>query len=117
MTEEELKQAAERTVEQIKALVKKGNIARIMIKKDGDIIVNLPLNLGIVGAVVGLTSAPWALLTAALITVGTDCQVELHTTNGEILDIGGKAVGRKAAGIGIAICQNIKDACSDGETD
>lgn len=97
--------------------MKKGNIARIMIKKDGDTIVNLPLNLGIVGAVIGFAAAPWAMLTAALVTVGTDCKVELHTTDGEILDISGKAVGRKAADIGSAICQNMKDACSDGEND
>lgn len=115
MTEEARKQEAESMVEQIEALVKKGNIARVMIKKDGDTIVNLPLNLGIMGAVIGLAAAPWAMLTAALVTVGADCQVELHTTDGEILDISGKAVGRKAADIGSAICQDIKDACSDEE--
>lgn len=117
MTEEEWKQEAEKIVEQIKALVKKGNIARIMIKKDGDIIVNLPLNLGIAGTMIGLATAPWAMLTAAIVTVGTDCQVELHTTDGNVLGISGKAVGRMAADIGSAICQDIKNACSDGETD
>ncbi|MCI6377129.1 MAG: DUF4342 domain-containing protein [Clostridiales bacterium] len=117
MTEEELKQEAEKTVEQIKELVKKGNIARVMLKKDGETIINLPLNVGIVSAVIGLAASPWAMLTAALATIGTDCQVELHTTEGEILDISGKAVGRMAADIGSAICQDIKDACSNEKKD
>lgn len=117
MTEEERKQAAESTVEKIKELVKKGNIARIMIKKSGDTIINLPLNVGVVGTVIGLAAAPWAMLTAAIVTIGTDCQVELHTTEGEILDISGKAIGRKAADLGGAICEGIKDACADQKKD
>lgn len=115
MTSEELKLQAEETVNQIKELVKKGNIARVMIKKDDNTIVNLPLNLGIVGTVIGLTAAPWAMLTAAIVTVGTDCKIELHTTDGDILDISGKSIGRKAADIGSAICEDIKDACSDSD--
>lgn len=113
MTDEERKQQAEETVDKIKELVRKGNIARVIIKKDQDTIVNLPLNVGVVGTVIGLAAAPWAMLTAAIVTIGTDCKVELHTTDGNILDISGKAVGRKAADIGSAICENIKEACTD----
>lgn len=95
MANEENKKQAEQIVDQIKELVKKGNISRIQIKKDGDIIVNLPLNVGVVGTVIGLAAAPWAVVTAAIVTYGTACQVELHTTDGRIIDVSGKAVGEK----------------------
>lgn len=52
----------EEIVEDIKKLVRKGNIARIVIKKGGDTILNLPLNVGIVGGIIGAVAAPWGLL-------------------------------------------------------
>ena len=41
-------------MENLKALVKKGNVSRIVISKDEKELVNIPVNVGIVGGVVGL---------------------------------------------------------------
>lgn len=36
----------------IKELVKKGNVAKIQVKKDGELVLNVPVNAGIVGVVI-----------------------------------------------------------------
>lgn len=92
MSEDKIKKEAEDIVEKIKAFVKKGNVTNITIKKDNTVIVNLPLNIGLLGTTIGLATAPWALIIAALVTVGTDCKVELHTKDGDIIDAEGNAV-------------------------
>ena len=40
-------------VEKVKEVVKKGNVTKIVIKKDDNILVNIPLNVGIVGGIIG----------------------------------------------------------------
>ena len=74
-------------VERIKDLVKKGNIAKIVIKKEEDIILNLPLNVGILGGIVGAATAPWALIVATIATIGLKCKIELITDDGDIINI------------------------------
>ena len=71
----------------IRAYVQKGNITRIMIRRGADVIVNLPLNAGIVGGLIGAVAAPWALIAAAVATAGFDCTVELVKDTGEIVDM------------------------------
>lgn len=99
----------EQIVGKIKELVKKGNVSKIIIKKDGENVVSLPVNVGIIGAVVGATAAPWALLGAAIATAGLDCTVELHKTDGTIVDIGGEAIaiGEKVVETGAVIAGDV----------
>lgn len=92
MSEEKNRKEAEAIVEQIKALVKKGNVTKIVIKKDDEVIVNLPLNIGLLGTTIGFATAPWALIIAALVTVGTDCRIELQTAEGDVVDADGNSV-------------------------
>ncbi|MDR2133192.1 MAG: DUF4342 domain-containing protein [Clostridiales Family XIII bacterium] len=74
-------------IEKIKAAVKKGNVTKIIVKKDGDVILNLPVNIGILGTVI----APWAALIGVIAAFGTKCDIELLTDDGRIIDIGEKA--------------------------
>ena len=106
----ETKQRIDEVIEQIKELVRKGNIARILVKRGGDTVLNIPLNVGIVGTVLGLTAAPWALLASALATLGFDCRIELEKTDGEIVEIFSREVGRKAVDLGSAVADEIKDS-------
>ena len=108
--ENENKQRVDEIVEQIKGLVKKGNIARILVKRGEDTVLNIPLNVGIVGTVLGLTAAPWALLASAIATLGFDCRIELEKTDGEIVEIFSRDVGQKAVDIGAAVVDEIKDS-------
>ncbi len=78
------KKLAEEVVEKIKELVKKGNVTKIQVLKDGETIVNFPLNVGIVA---GVAAAPWALILAAVTTLGMDCHIDVVKDDGEVLHI------------------------------
>lgn len=77
-------------VEEIKELVRKGNVSRILIKKDDTVILNVPMNVGVAGVFVGLVAAPWALLVTTIATIGFDCRVEVIKTDGETILVHGK---------------------------
>lgn len=78
---------AEKVVDQIKELVKKGNVSRIIVKHDENMILNIPLNVGIAGTILGLAAAPWAIITATIATIGFKCRIELLKENGEIVEV------------------------------
>ena len=107
--ENENKQRADEIVAQIKELVRKGNVARILVKRGGDTVLNIPLNVGIVGTVLGLTAAPWALIATAVATLGFDCKIELEKTDGEIVEVFSREVGQKAVDLGSAVVDEVKD--------
>ena len=100
-------------VEQVKELVRKGNVARILLKHNETTILNIPLNVGIAGTILGITAAPWALIATAIGTVGFDCRIELEKTDGEIVeiisrDVGGRVVSAGASAVG-ELVDNVKD--------
>lgn len=78
------KKFAEEVIEKLKELVQKGNVTKILVKKDGETIVNFPVNVGIV---VGVAAAPWALILAAITTLGMNCHIEVLKDDGEIITI------------------------------
>lgn len=80
-------QQGAKIIDQIKALVKKGNVSKIVVKKDDDVILNFPVNVSIVGTVL----APWAAIAGIIAAFGTKCQIELLTNNGSVIDITEKA--------------------------
>lgn len=74
------------TVNKVKELVNKGNITKISVKRGDDSIINIPVNVGLVGAVI----APWGLLAAAIAAFGFKCKVELTADDGKVIDISEK---------------------------
>ena len=78
---------ADDTVAKIKELVKKGNITKVAIKKDDETLVNIPLNVGLVGALV----APWGVIAATIAAFGFKCQIELTKDDGTVIDLSEKA--------------------------
>ena len=70
-------------VEKVKEYIKKGNVARIIVKKDEEIILNLPVNVSIIGTIL----APWAAIAGIIAVFGTKCQIELVKDNGDIIQI------------------------------
>ncbi|MBR0596351.1 DUF4342 domain-containing protein [Sinanaerobacter chloroacetimidivorans] len=70
-------------VDKVKEAIKKGNVAKIIVKKNDEIILNLPVNVGIVGTVL----APWAAVAGVIAAFGTKCVIELVKEDGEIIDI------------------------------
>ena len=78
---------ADDTIEKVKELVKKGNITKIAVKKDDETLVNIPLNVGLVGALV----APWGIIAATIAAFGFKCQIELTKDDGTVIDVSQKA--------------------------
>ena len=70
------------TVEKIKAKVKEGNVDKVQISKDGEIILSLPVNIGIIGGIIGAAAAPWAYVAATLATLGFGCKIEIVKKDG-----------------------------------
>ncbi len=76
-------------IEKLKALVKKGNVTKISIKKGDNVIANVPVNAGIIGVAL----APWTMLIAAIVTFGNSCKVEIVTDDGKTIDVSEKVQG------------------------
>ena len=67
----------------LKSLIKNGNGARIQVKKDGDSILNVPVNAGILGICI----APLASVVAIVAAFGFKCSIEVVKTDGTIIDV------------------------------
>ena len=71
-------------VEKVKELVQRGNVSRIVVRKGERVLLNIPVNVGIVGGVVAVASAKWVLLASILATVGFGCCVEVVREDGGV---------------------------------
>ena len=79
-------------IEAVKAAVQKGNVNRIRIMRGDKELVNIPVNAGVAGGVLGLMAGPWALISAAVAGAvakfGFDCRFELVKEDGTVDEIG-----------------------------
>ena len=73
-------------VDKIKEAVKKGNITKLTISRNGETLLNLPISIGIIGTVL----FPWAGVTAAIAALGTKCDIRLTKDDGSVVDISDK---------------------------
>ncbi len=100
-------------LDKIKELVSKGNVSRVVIRKDDKVILNVPVTVGVVGAVVGITAAKWAMLAAALATVGFGCTVEVVKDDGEIVNVLSEEDSQKIQNKTSEIVEDVKDAIDE----
>ncbi len=61
-------------VEKVKELIHEGNVRRIVIKQDGHSIVEIPLTVGVIGAVL----APALAAVGAVAALVTHCSIEVE---------------------------------------
>lgn len=73
----------DRILEALREALRKGNVTKIVIRKDGETIMNIPVTAGAIGAVL---SPPITAIgvTAALVS---KCTIEIVKENGEIVNI------------------------------
>ena len=90
LTDDDLKKFADDMVSKIKELVAEGNVSRIRIRKGDNIILNLPLSVGLIGTALGLVAAPWAVILGTISTIGFKCTVEVEKKDGTVTIIHGK---------------------------
>ncbi len=69
-------------IDKLKKLVEEGNVARIRIRKGEETVLNIPVNIGILGGLVGLASAPWALIAGTVAAFGVGCKIEVIRKDG-----------------------------------
>ena len=92
---DDLKQQAEQIVEEVKSILKENEANRILLKRKGETLLNLSVNVGILGAVIGLSAAPFAVLTTALISFGLDCEIEIEKADGTVINLNQTETGVK----------------------
>ena len=69
-------------IEKLKAKVKEGNVDRVQIRKDDEIILKVPVNVGIIGGLIGAAAAPWALIAGTIAAFGFGCKLEIVKKDG-----------------------------------
>lgn len=67
----------------LKELIQKGNVARIQVKRDSEVILNVPVNAGILGFAI----APLASVVGVVAAFGFKCSIEVVKTDGTIIDV------------------------------
>ena len=96
-------------LESLKDLVRKGNVSSIVIAKGDKELVNIPVNVGIVGGVVGLAASKWLVIAAVLATVGIGCSVHVVKEGGEVTDVYSKEQAEKTRSVAAGIVEEVKD--------
>ena len=76
---ESFKVAATELVDSVKRLIHEGNVRRVIIKQDGRTVVEFPLTVGVIGAVL----APVLAAVGALAAVLTECTIEVERVGAE----------------------------------
>ena len=70
-------------MEKLKEIIRKGNVTRIYLKKNGETVMNIPVTAGAIGAII----FPPATIAAILAALATGCRLEIVKDDGEIIDI------------------------------
>ena len=104
-TQKSVKEEGAAVIDKVKELVKKGNVSKVVVKKnDGEVLLNLPMTAGILGAGV----APWRVHAGLLSTFVFKCVVEVVKDDGTIIDVTDRA--NEAMGKAVEKGSALKDA-------
>ncbi|MCL1895391.1 MAG: DUF4342 domain-containing protein [Clostridiales bacterium] len=75
-----------KVVEKIKEYIKKGNVTKISVKKDDEVVLNIPVTVGVVGTVL----APWLTVIGSIVALGLKCEILLVKDDGSVIDLSAK---------------------------
>ena len=96
-------------IDKIKELVKKGNVSRIIVCRKGEQLLNIPVSVGAVGAVIGLAAAKWVTLAAVLATIGLGCTVEVIKSDGGIVNVMDEESNQKMRSFAADAVEKVKE--------
>lgn len=71
-------------VESIKDIVKKGNVTRIKIKKDDKVLLDIPVNAGVLGGAIGVVYLPALMAIGAIAAVVSKVEVLIERPDGNV---------------------------------
>ena len=100
-------------LDKIKDLVSKGNVSRVLVRRGDKVILDIPVTVGVVGVVVGITAAKWATLAAVLATLGFGCTVEIIKDDGEVVNVVSEEDSQKIQEKAADVVDDVKDAIED----
>ncbi len=100
----------ENVVEFVKEMVKKGNVTKIKIQKNGEDVVTIPLNVGVIGAVFAF----YPTLAGIAVAVSTGHSISLEKVDGSTVEFDevkqyAKQAVKKAAETGSEVYDKVKD--------
>lgn len=75
------------TMDKLKKKVNQGGVERIQIKKGDEIVLNVPVGVGVLGGILGIAAAPWAMIAGALLAFGLGCKLEVVKKDGTIDEV------------------------------
>lgn len=73
---------AEEMVDKIKKRVQEGNVDHIRITKGDKTLLDIPVNVGIIGSLIGMVAIPWAMVLGVIAAYGMNCKVEIVKKDG-----------------------------------
>ena len=114
MDEQNIKNQAEQIIEKVKEIVKSGNASHVTLKRNGETLLSVSTTAGIIGAVIGLKAAPFVVLTAALVSFGLDCEIEIEKKDGTIVNLRETKVGAKLENLKDSAKEKAKDLFGEG---
>ncbi len=76
---EEYEVTNNKLIEKIKSLIHEGNVSRITIKQNGEVVLNIPVNLGIAAIVL----APFLAILAGIAAVASSCTIVVERRKGK----------------------------------
>jgi len=105
----------EKILDEIKKVLKKGNVTKITIKKNDETILNIPVTAGVVGVML----APFLATAGVTLALLTQCSVEILQEDGIIIDVNEKVEeGMEKVEKGMEgmkrKAEEMKDSFSDG---
>ncbi|MFT8313379.1 MAG: DUF4342 domain-containing protein [Clostridium sp.] len=83
-TKEQIYTSKEEFVEWMKEIIRKGNVTRIVVKKDEKILVDIPVNAGVAAGVAIMAALPALLAVIFLTAVITKVTVEITKEDGSV---------------------------------
>ena len=63
-------------------VIKAGNAKKIVVKRNNEEVLSVPLNLGVLGGIIGIAAAPVAVIIGAVAAYGLDCTIEVEKKDG-----------------------------------
>lgn len=75
--------AGNEVIEKLKAIIKKGNVTRVILKKDGEVLLNIPITAGAIGVVL----APLVSILGVSTALATRATIEIVKADGEVVDL------------------------------
>ncbi|KAB3535361.1 DUF4342 domain-containing protein [Alkaliphilus pronyensis] len=70
-------------IEKLKTIIRKGNVTRVILKKDGEILLNIPVTAGAIGVVLG----PLVSIVGVSAAIVSRATIEIVKNNGDVVDI------------------------------